>query len=126
MNLKKPFAFALLLGLSHTSLHAAPAFVSAPKAAGAARVPAAFGRLPLLFEKNQGQFDPSVRFLSRSQGASLVLKSDEAVLELQPPHVLVGPPQLPGVLKMKLVGANEQPLVSPIQPLPTKVNYWVT
>ncbi len=71
MNLKKPLAIsmllALLLGLSHKYLDAAPAAPSASKAATAVRVQAAFGRLPLLFEKNQGQFDPGVRFLSRGQ-----------------------------------------------------------
>ena len=39
-----------------------------------------YGRVPLSFEANQGQTDPRVRFISRGNGYTLFLTSDEAVL----------------------------------------------
>jgi hypothetical protein len=43
----------------------------------------AFGKLPLSFEANQGQTDPSVKFISRGSGYSLFLTPTEAVLTLR-------------------------------------------
>src|SRR6059036_2656704 len=39
--------------------------------------------IPLSFEANQGQTDPSVRFLSRGRGSTLFLTPTEAVLTLR-------------------------------------------
>jgi hypothetical protein len=50
--------------------------------ASRSRVVAAYGKLPLSFELNQGQTDRRVKFLSRGSGYSLFLTSDEAVLTL--------------------------------------------
>lgn len=47
--------------------------------AGKPQVVAAYGKLPLSFEVNQGQADPQVRFLSRGQGYSLFLTPTEIV-----------------------------------------------
>jgi hypothetical protein len=44
-----------------------------------------YGKLPLSFEANQGQTDPSVKFLSRGGGYTLFLTLDEAVLSLVKP-----------------------------------------
>src|SRR5271156_812025 len=41
------------------------------------------GKLPLIFEPNQGQADPGVKFLARGFGYSLFLDPTEAVLALQ-------------------------------------------
>jgi len=41
-----------------------------------------YGWLPLVFEANQGQSDPQVKFISRGAGYSLFLTPTEAVLEL--------------------------------------------
>src|SRR5688572_380236 len=41
-----------------------------------------YGRLPLSFERNEGQSDPNVKFLSRANGYTLFLTSQEAVLSL--------------------------------------------
>lgn len=41
-----------------------------------------YGKLPLVFEPNEGQADASVRYLSRSSGQLLLLKENEAVLQL--------------------------------------------
>ncbi len=42
-----------------------------------------YGKLPLSFEANRGQSDKRVKFLSRGQGYTLFLTSDEAVLSLR-------------------------------------------
>jgi hypothetical protein len=46
------------------------------------RLAAAYGKLPLSFELNQGQSDRHVRFLSRGRGYALFLTGNEAVLTL--------------------------------------------
>ena len=44
-----------------------------------------YGKLPLSFEANQGQFDSHVKFASRTQGQTIYLTSTEAVLCLYTP-----------------------------------------
>jgi hypothetical protein len=44
---------------------------------------AAYGKLPLSFEINQGQTESRVKFMSRGSGYSLFLTGDEAVLVLR-------------------------------------------
>jgi hypothetical protein len=57
-----------------------------PKApAGKARIVENYGKLPLSFEKNQGQTDKKVGFLSRGSGYTLFLTPNEAVLALRSP-----------------------------------------
>jgi hypothetical protein len=64
--------------------HAAgPKSTPAAKQASQAQVVAAYGKLPLSFELNQGQTDPRVKFLSRGRGYSLFLTSNEVVLALR-------------------------------------------
>ncbi len=46
---------------------------AAPKPKTAAHAVANFGKLPLMFERNQGQTDPGVKFLSRDKGYTLWL-----------------------------------------------------
>lgn len=57
------------------------------KADGSTRTRAgeAYGRLPLSFEANQGQFDPRVLFASRTRGQALFLTANQAVLTLCKP-----------------------------------------
>jgi uncharacterized protein (TIGR03437 family) len=43
----------------------------------------AFGRLPMNFEVNQGQADPSVKFMARGHGYQVFLTDREALLALQ-------------------------------------------
>ncbi|MBI3933410.1 MAG: SBBP repeat-containing protein [Acidobacteria bacterium] len=47
------------------------------------RLAARFARLPLQFEKNQGQVDGQVKFMARGPGYSLFLTASEAVLVLE-------------------------------------------
>src|SRR6266852_7899063 len=44
---------------------------------------AILGQLPLIFEPNQGQADPKVKFLARGAGYGLFLTREEAVLVLR-------------------------------------------
>ena len=106
-----------------------------------------YGKLPLSFEPNLGQTDGRVKFLSRGRGFSLFLTPTEAVLSLQkpgkerPPRVIPSlarnlmPPSVAkaafsglagkatekpevSVLRVKLVGANRNPQIEGIDPLP--------
>ncbi|HET9530681.1 MAG TPA: SBBP repeat-containing protein, partial [Blastocatellia bacterium] len=81
------------------------------------RIEGVYGKLPLSFEMNQGQFDAKVRFISRGDGYNLLLTSTEVVF-----HLSAGAPasskRRPGirrptstVLKMKMLGANRSPQV---------------
>jgi len=44
---------------------------------------APYGKLPISFEANQGQADPSVQFVSHGQGYSFLLRAGEALLAIQ-------------------------------------------
>jgi hypothetical protein len=58
-----------------------PATIAAPPPPSISAVQAAYGRLPLGFEANQGQVHPHVQFLTRGQGHTLFLTpSDETGL----------------------------------------------
>jgi hypothetical protein len=120
-----------LLGLLPLLAGADPA--SAPSAA---RVTRALGRLPVRFERNDGQTDPRVRFLSRGPGYGLFLTSSEVVLSLDETPVpgpgplarRALPRQAPGktsVLRMRFAGARARPEVEGIDPLPARSHYFV-
>jgi hypothetical protein len=102
------------------------------------RLQAAYGKLPLHFEANQGQAASQVEFLSRSSGYTLFLTSTEAVLALRRPQEetsavsreLALPPEQPemittAVLRMQLVGASPSPVVRGLDKLPGKSNYFI-
>jgi hypothetical protein len=79
-----------------------------------------YGRLPLHFERNDGQVDPSVRFLTRGSGYSLFLKSTEAVLALRQRATANV-----AVLQFTLAGGNRRPTVAGHGELPGRINYLV-
>ena len=91
--------------------------------------------LPLFFEANQGQTDPRVRFLSRSNGYTLFLTQNEITLaerysETVGRKNLAGPAPdsktaMPAVVHMKLAGSNPSPKLTGVDELPGKVNYLV-
>src|SRR6266852_7749052 len=89
-----------------------------PDAATQARANAAYGQLPLSFEANQGQLDPQVNFLSRGNGYTLFLTTDEAVLGLK-----LGSSE--DFLRMQLVGANSTTQVVGLEEQPGKSNYLI-
>lgn len=82
-------------------------------------VPAAdrgqLANIPVYFEANQGQAEPSVRFLSRGPGYSFYLTSKQAVSVLADGSVV----------RMKWVGGSSKSRVTGLNPLPGKSNYLV-
>ena len=94
--------------------------------------------LPLYFEVNRGQVDPSVRYLSRSGRYSLFLTDDAAVFSMiggefhkgpMPkgfPYKADGDTNLTeSAVRVRLVGANQHPEVEGLEPLPGRVNYLI-
>src|SRR2546428_9634271 len=88
----------LLLALALVSCAPAPATRTSTEIPQATKqqVLVAYGKLPLIFEVNQGQTDPQVKFLSRGSGYTLFLTPTEAVLALRAGasarNVVDGPP----------------------------------
>ena len=64
--------------------------------------PSQLGDVPLAFEPNQGQAGPDVRFVSRAQGLTVLIKDGEATL-LAPSD---GHDRTPALVHMKLVGGS--------------------
>src|SRR6185295_10756590 len=98
----------------------------------------AYGRLPLSFEVNQGQHDGRVKFLSRGSGYNLFLTPEETVMVLSKtaPREKMRRLSSAGssfdsnrmtraVLKMKLLGANNNPRMVGTDQLPGKSNYFI-
>jgi hypothetical protein len=82
------------------------------------------GELPLIFEPNQGQADPAVKFLSRGAGYSLFLDGSGAVLALWTSHSPSSQPSTEAI-RMTLVGANQSAAIAGTRPLPGKSNYFI-
>jgi hypothetical protein len=78
---------------------------------------AILGQLPLIFEPNQGQADPRVKFLARGAGYSLFLEPTGAMLSMRTAR------QTEQMVRMKLVGANPAAATAGTNPLPGKSNY---
>jgi uncharacterized repeat protein (TIGR01451 family) len=83
------------------------------------QVRAAYNDLPLMFEPNQGQADPKVRFLARGLGYGLFLTADQAVLRIQ------SSTKDAFAVSMTLAGANSNPAVVGSDQLPGKSNYFI-
>ena len=101
----------------------------------------AYGRLPMSFEENQGQTAREVRYVAHGGGYELFLTPQEAVIALRPSQDLnFSPPhrsaliralrqqrramQQTTAIRMRLEGANPEPLISGAERLPTRVNYF--
>jgi hypothetical protein len=82
----------------------------------------AFGRLPLQFERNEGQAAAPVRFLAHGRGFNLSLTADAAVLALSP---AADHPGAPALLRIQFAGAEPAPEVEGLGELPGTVNYYV-
>jgi hypothetical protein len=93
-----------------------------------------YAKLPLAFEPNAGQTDSQVKFLSRGRGYTLFLTGNEAVLSLA--GAAVDSSRSRGaertssrtdrsVVRMKLLGANENASVVGTAELPGKSNYFI-
>jgi len=105
-----------------------PAATAASKAAIETQAKSVFARLPLRFERNEGQADPQVKFVSRGAAYSLYLTPTETILALsryEQDKSASKLPQGPVSLHLRLVGANPSPRVVGIEEFPGKSNYFV-
>ena len=106
-----------------------------------------FARLPISFERNEGQTDNRVKFLTRGSRYNLFLTSTEAVLTLRSSDQSgesskrdVVRPNAGGraksakhreqhlsysVVRLTLVGANKSPKIEGLDQLPGKSNYFI-
>lgn len=82
-----------------------------------------FGKVPLRFEENQGQTDPSVRFLARNSRYTVFLTDTEAVFNLR--KVGKDNQVRHEVMRMGLVGANPRPAVSGNEEQSGQSNYLI-
>src|SRR5215813_11567498 len=87
-------------------------------AATRARVNEAYGKLPLSFEVNRGQADPSIKLISRGGNYNLSFAPTGATLHLQR-----GSANQDATLQIKPVNANPSPKIVGMDQLPGKSNY---
>ena len=132
---------ALLMGATMLKRDVGAAFPAAAQSRSKAQWAQLYAALPLSFEANHGQTDPSVNFLSRGKGYALFLTGREAVLTLRKSSVAgAHPPALSklgqpatddgqkandAVLRMQLVGGNPTAKVAGTDELPGKTNYFI-
>ncbi|HMJ26003.1 MAG TPA: SBBP repeat-containing protein, partial [Pyrinomonadaceae bacterium] len=142
------FVLTALLKSRFTARSNAPMISSATRAANEANelgLKAAYGKLPMAFEANRGQTDTTVKFLARGSGYSLFLTPNEAVLSLNTASRAANIDEDEGsgrqsmrlraaneasgsvssVLRMKMLGADPQAVVSGDGNLPGKSNYFI-
>jgi hypothetical protein len=119
-------ALCLLVRARHNHDRAEDGLVSARTARSA--------RLPLVFERNAGQTDPSVRYLSHNGRYSLFLTDDAAVFSMVAgtPHqdapasgFAPRDPVVRSAVRLKLIGANSHPEIAGLDPLAGRVNYLI-
>ena len=100
-----------------------------------------FPKLPLSFEANRGQADPSVKFLSRAQGYSLFVTSTDVIMGVADSSSTSSPGRdsvagakhstdpsdtpRPDSLRMKLTGADSAATVIGLDELPGRANYLI-
>jgi hypothetical protein len=97
-----------------------------PKPAAVPEPHAGLPILPLSFEANQGQTDPTVKFLSRGDGYELFLTSDSAVFRLRSSRVdSSSASSSSSVVRMKLAGANSRAAIKGAETLPGTANYFI-
>jgi hypothetical protein len=91
-------------------------------------------RIPLVFERNAGQTNSSVRYLSHNGRYSLFLTDDAAVFSMVAgtPHKSAMPdgsaPRdalVRSAVRLKLIGANAHPALAGLDPLAGRVNYLI-
>ncbi len=80
-----------------------------------------YGKLPLCFEANQGQFHPRVCFVSRGQGQTLLLTKNEAALVLR----RTSDEDHRSVIRMRCLGGNPDPTLAGVAPHRGGTNYFV-
>jgi hypothetical protein len=109
---------------------------SPQKALNRANVNAAYGQLPISFERNQGQTNQKVKFFGRGKGYGVFFTESEAVLALRNPNAKrttrgsVTRPRDPqnnarlSVLRLRLRNSNRKPQLTGQQELAGTTNYF--
>ena len=103
----------------------------APSRGDDAALAVGYGSLPIAFEANAGQTDGSVRFVARGQGYGFFLTPSEAVLSLRRgSRADAATDPAPGtsagaVIRMRPAGANPDPQVAGLEPLPGRSHYFI-
>ena len=108
-------------GGPHASSIGGKRFESAQAPAAASMRPM---ELPLSFEANQGQADGQVRFLARSQDYSVFVTPAATVLTMARAPKGGRERQRRIAVRMRLVGANQHPIVEGLDPTSTRSNYF--
>jgi hypothetical protein len=89
----------------------------------AAKKVAAYGKLPLQFEVNQGQADPRMKMLAHGQGYNILLQPTAATFDLH--RTAKGHKSSQEAVRMSFVGASQNATLTAEQKLPGYVNYMV-
>ncbi|MBS1793094.1 MAG: SBBP repeat-containing protein [Acidobacteria bacterium] len=121
-------AAAVAFFYSGTAVRPAAAKSGGNPAQSQADARAAYGKLPVSFEINQGQADEAVRFLARGTNYTLYLTGEEALLSLRKPAPSPDAEEdSPAVatLRMSLANSNRLPKISGTRGLAGKVNYLI-
>lgn len=99
----------------------------------------AFAKSPLRFEKNEGQTDEQVKFLSRGAGYAMYLTPTEAVMVISgetggTKHTPLKPENAKktadaiktesAVIRMKLIGSSPDPIISGLEKQATRSHYF--
>lgn len=134
VGLLTTFTSIVFVAADNDSSTLAPTSSAPPDTAVKTKIADRFGRLPLSFERNEGQIDPAVKFLSHGAGYDLFLTANEAVLSLRKPVELKSDKlkesqpdaevREGSVLRLKMIGANPAAHVEGRDELPGKVNYF--
>ena len=80
-------------------------------------------KTPLSFEINKGQTNKEVKFLSRNKNHTLLLTSKEALISLSPGRTSKN--KKSSIIKIKLIGGNQNSKILGLKELPGKVNYFI-
>ncbi|HKQ08116.1 MAG TPA: SBBP repeat-containing protein [Blastocatellia bacterium] len=138
------FNWVLLPASTSASAATAPELALSPTVGetARARARAAYGDLPMRFERNQGQFDERVRYAARGAGYALWLTADGAVLSLlggarqpaddaaqdelaQAERSASAREAATAVIRMKLLNANPAANVTGTEEMAGRSNYFV-
>ena len=129
---RKRCAFSVVIALAAMFLGGnLPSSLAAPRARtkpASVKAAADYGKLPLMFEENQGQMDPRVKFFSRASGYTLSLTQGEAVLGLAHAGIKSNgaSPSPPSMLRLKFAYANPSARIEGQNELPGKANYFLS
>jgi hypothetical protein len=116
-----------------------PAVAATSKAAAELKARGSFASIPLYFELNRGQTDPSVRYLSHAGRYTLYLTDDATVISMiagsiqKRPTIATTNPRtahdstrlIQSAVRIRMIGADPHATMTGLDPLSGRVNYLV-